>query len=157
MIEIFAIYSLSENQSLLVMPPWKNVWLMSSIALSLSLHFVILYVEILATIFQITPLTLVEWFAVLKISFPVILLDEVLKFITRNYIDGETVCRTSDYEKPAKKRVSRTLLTAVMLTTLCVGYFYWLLKPYLPQSMHAFGKDQQMKPSSFHSHSRDDL
>lgn len=88
-IEMFnALNSLSENQSLLVMPPWKNMWLLSSIALSLSLHFVILYVEILATIFQITPLTLVEWFAVLKISFPVILLDEVLKFIARNYIDA---------------------------------------------------------------------
>lgn len=139
------------------MPPWKNVWLMSSIALSLSLHFVILYVEILATIFQITPLTLVEWFAVLKISFPVILLDEVLKFIARNYIDGEVVCRTNDYEKPTKKRVSHILLTIVMLTTLCVGYFYWLLKPYFPQLMHAIGKDLQSNTNSFHLHSRDDL
>ncbi|VIO92760.1 Calcium-transporting ATPase sarcoplasmic/endoplasmic reticulum type, putative [Brugia malayi] len=157
-IEMFnALNSLSENQSLLVMPPWKNIWLMSSIALSLSLHFVILYVEILATIFQITPLTLVEWFAVLKISFPVILLDEVLKFIARNYIDGETVCRIGDYEKPVKKRVSHTLLTVVMLTTLCVGYFYWLLKPYWSQLMHAFSMDLQSNSNSFHSHSHDDL
>lgn len=151
------ICSLSENQSLLVMPPWKNVWLMSSIALSLSLHFVILYVEILATIFQITPLTLVEWFAVLKISFPVILLDEVLKFIARNYIDGEVICRTSGYEKPIKKRVSRTLLTIVMLTALGVGYFYWIAKPYWPHLMHAIGKDQRSNPNSFHLHSHDDL
>uniref|UniRef100_A0A1I8EN46 Calcium-transporting ATPase sarcoplasmic/endoplasmic reticulum type n=1 Tax=Wuchereria bancrofti TaxID=6293 RepID=A0A1I8EN46_WUCBA len=157
-IEMFnALNSLSENQSLLVMPPWKNIWLVSSIALSLSLHFVILYVEILATIFQITPLTLVEWFAVLKISFPVILLDEVLKFIARNYIDGEVVCRAGDYEKPIKKRVSHTLLTFVMLTTLCVGYFYWLLKPYWSQLMHAFGMDLQSNPNSFHLHSHGDL
>ncbi|VBB32016.1 unnamed protein product, partial [Acanthocheilonema viteae] len=157
-IEMFnALNSLSENQSLLVMPPWKNIWLMSSIALSLSLHFVILYVEILATIFQITPLTLVEWFAVLKISFPVILLDEALKFIARNYIDGEIVCRTSIYEKPTKKRISHILFTIVMLTTLCVGYFYWLLKPYFPQLMHAIGKNPQSNPNSFHLHSRDDL
>ncbi|VDO59802.1 unnamed protein product [Onchocerca flexuosa] len=139
------------------MPPWKNIWLMSSIALSLSLHFVILYVEILATIFQITPLTIMEWFAVLKISFPVILLDEALKFIARNYIDGEAIYRTGDYEKPSRKRVLRILLTVVMLTMLYVGYFYWILKPYLPQLMHAIGKNSQSNLNSFPSHSRDDL
>jgi Ca2+ transporting ATPase len=84
-----AVNSLSENQSLLAMPPWTNMWLISSIALSMSLHFVILYVDIMATIFQITPLSLIEWIAVLKISLPVILLDETLKFIARNYIDVE--------------------------------------------------------------------
>nr|CDJ89784.1 Haloacid dehalogenase hydrolase and ATPase domain containing protein [Haemonchus contortus] len=84
-----AINSLSENQSLLIMPPWKNMWLCSAIALSMSLHFVILYVDIMATIFQITPLSFAEWMAVLKISFPVLLLDEILKFFARNYIDVE--------------------------------------------------------------------
>lgn len=34
-------------------------------------------------VFQIAPLNLTEWFAVLKISFPVILLDEMLKFVAR--------------------------------------------------------------------------
>ena len=47
-------FSLSENQSLLVMPPWKNIWLMAAITLSMSLHFVILYVDIMATIFQVS-------------------------------------------------------------------------------------------------------
>lgn len=37
--------SLSENQSLLRMPPWENIWLVGSICLSMSLHFLILYVE----------------------------------------------------------------------------------------------------------------
>ncbi|KAM6228836.1 LOW QUALITY PROTEIN: sarcoplasmic/endoplasmic reticulum calcium ATPase 1-like, partial [Spheniscus humboldti] len=40
-----ALNSLSENQSLVRMPPWVNIWLMGSIALSMSLHFVILYVD----------------------------------------------------------------------------------------------------------------
>lgn len=83
------MFSLSENQSLITMPPWTNVWLLASIALSMSLHFVILYVDILSTIFQITPLSVVEWFAVIKISFPVILLDETLKFVARKWIDGK--------------------------------------------------------------------
>lgn len=79
---------MSENQSILKMPPWTNVWLCAAIALSMSLHFIILYVDIMATIFQITPLSVTEWFAVMKISLPVIFLDEILKFIARNYIEG---------------------------------------------------------------------
>ncbi|XP_062310408.1 sarcoplasmic/endoplasmic reticulum calcium ATPase 2-like [Osmerus eperlanus] len=82
-----ALNSLSENQSLLRMPPWDNVWLLGAICLSMSLHFLILYVEPLPVIFQITPLNLTQWLMVLKISLPVILLDELLKFVARNYLE----------------------------------------------------------------------
>ncbi|TRY60435.1 hypothetical protein DNTS_028883, partial [Danionella cerebrum] len=82
-----ALNSVSENQSLLHMPPWENVWLLGAICLSMSLHFLILYVEPLPMIFQITPLNLTQWLMVLKISLPVILLDEVLKFAARHYLD----------------------------------------------------------------------
>jgi Ca2+ transporting ATPase len=88
-----AMNSLSENQSLLVMPPWTNIWLVASMVLSMSLHFIILYVDILSTIFQITPLNMVEWMAVMKISLPVILLDEVLKFVARKFVDVEVVAK----------------------------------------------------------------
>ncbi|XP_075034455.1 sarcoplasmic/endoplasmic reticulum calcium ATPase 2 [Mixophyes fleayi] len=84
-----ALNSLSENQSLLRMPPWENVWLLGSICLSMSLHFLILYVEPLPLIFQITPLNLIQWLMVLKLSLPVILLDETLKYIARNYLEPE--------------------------------------------------------------------
>uniref|UniRef100_A0A672LLP1 Calcium-transporting ATPase n=1 Tax=Sinocyclocheilus grahami TaxID=75366 RepID=A0A672LLP1_SINGR len=78
-IEMFnALNSLSENQSLLRMPPWVNIWLLGAIILSLSLHFLILYVEPLPLIFQVTPLHYSQWIIVLKISIPVILLDEAL-------------------------------------------------------------------------------
>ncbi|KFD47377.1 hypothetical protein M513_11740 [Trichuris suis] len=83
-----ALNSLSENQSLFAMPPWWNIWLVAAIALSMTLHFVILYVNILGTIFQIQPLSFTEWMAVLKISLPVIIIDETLKFIARNWIEG---------------------------------------------------------------------
>ncbi|XP_056005069.1 calcium-transporting ATPase sarcoplasmic/endoplasmic reticulum type-like isoform X3 [Ostrea edulis] len=85
-----ALNSLSENQSLLVMPPWSNKWLIAAIALSMGLHFFILYVDFMATIFQITPLNVAEWIAVLKISIPVIILDETLKFIARKFTDGNS-------------------------------------------------------------------
>uniref|UniRef100_A0AAR2KJC5 Calcium-transporting ATPase n=1 Tax=Pygocentrus nattereri TaxID=42514 RepID=A0AAR2KJC5_PYGNA len=93
-----ALNSVSENQSLLRMPPWENVWLLGAICLSMSLHFLILYVEPLPMIFQITPLNVTQWLTVLKISLPVILLDEVLKFVARTYVDPDRnqfdyVCR----------------------------------------------------------------
>uniref|UniRef100_A0A8C7DM16 Calcium-transporting ATPase n=1 Tax=Oncorhynchus kisutch TaxID=8019 RepID=A0A8C7DM16_ONCKI len=87
-IEMFnSLNSLSENQSLIRMPPWVNFWLLGAIVLSLSLHFLILYVEPLPLIFQVTPLSWCQWIVVLKISIPVILLDEALKYISP--IEGE--------------------------------------------------------------------
>lgn len=39
----------------------------------------------LASIFSVIPLGLEEWWAVVWISFPVIVIDEILKGISRNY------------------------------------------------------------------------
>lgn len=60
-------------------------------ALSFTLHFVILYVEVLSAVFQVTPLSLEEWITVMKFSIPVVLLDEVLKFVARKVADGENM------------------------------------------------------------------
>ncbi|XP_066486433.1 sarcoplasmic/endoplasmic reticulum calcium ATPase 1 [Tiliqua scincoides] len=84
-----ALNSLSENQSLVRMPPWVNIWLLASICLSMSLHFVILYVDPLPMIFKLTHLEVHHWLMVLKISLPVIFLDEILKFVARNYLEGK--------------------------------------------------------------------
>ena len=46
-----AINSLSENQSLVAMPPWINPLLLGAMALSFALHFMILYVDFLAVSF----------------------------------------------------------------------------------------------------------
>jgi Ca2+ transporting ATPase len=78
-----ALNSVSEDQSMLAMPPWANWYLIGADLLSLGLHFVILYVPVLATIFQLTPLTMDQWMWVLYLSFPVILLDEVMKIWAR--------------------------------------------------------------------------
>ncbi|CAK8692180.1 unnamed protein product [Clavelina lepadiformis] len=86
-----ALNSISENQSIFRMPPWTNLWLIGAILLSLTLHFMILYVDPLPVVFQICPLDFTEWLMVLEISLPVILLDEGLKWIARNYIEGSDV------------------------------------------------------------------
>lgn len=86
-----AMNSLSENQSLISMPPWCNLWLIGSMVLSFTLHFVILHIDFLSTVFQVTPLTFDEWITVMKFSIPVVLLDETLKFVARRFTDGKSV------------------------------------------------------------------
>lgn len=84
-VEMFnALNNLSENQSLLVIPPWSNLWLVASIILTMIFHVLILYVHPLAVLFSVTPLSWAEWRLVLYLSFPVIIIDEVLKFFSRN-------------------------------------------------------------------------
>jgi Ca2+ transporting ATPase len=54
------------------------------------LYFSILLISrLFQAVFQITPLNLVEWMAVMKISIPVVLLDETLKFVARKFTDGK--------------------------------------------------------------------
>ncbi|XP_017981280.1 PREDICTED: calcium-transporting ATPase 3, endoplasmic reticulum-type isoform X1 [Theobroma cacao] len=84
-VEMFnALNNLSENQSLLVIPPWSNLWLVASIILTMLLHILVLYVPPLSTLFSVTPLSWAEWTVILYLSFPVIIIDEVLKFFSRN-------------------------------------------------------------------------
>ncbi|KAJ3672799.1 hypothetical protein LUZ60_006173 [Juncus effusus] len=84
-VEMFnALNNLSENQSLLVIRPWSNLWLVGSIVLTMLLHVAILYIEPLSVLFSVTPLSWSEWKMVLYLSFPVVIIDEVLKFFSRN-------------------------------------------------------------------------
>ncbi|KAM1527198.1 hypothetical protein ACFXTI_016392 [Malus domestica] len=84
-VEMFnALNNLSENQSLVVIPPWSNLWLVGSIILTMILHVLILYVHPLSILFSVTPLSWADWTVVLYLSFPVIIIDEVLKFFSRS-------------------------------------------------------------------------
>ena len=86
-VEMFnALNALSENNSLLTTPPWSNPWLVGAIAVSMSLHLIILYVPFLAVVFTVAPLNYAEWKMVTYLSFPVILVDEVLKYVSRRMV-----------------------------------------------------------------------
>ena len=71
-IEMFnAMNALSSSESLLSLPLWENMMLVYAIALSMALHFALLYTPFLQVLFSILPLNWVEWQAVLAISAPV--------------------------------------------------------------------------------------
>jgi Ca2+ transporting ATPase len=88
-----AMNALSSSESLLTLPLWKNMMLVYAICLSMALHFALLYIPFLQSLFSIVPLNWNEWKAVLAISAPIIIIDEVLKLAERVlYV-----------QKPAKK------------------------------------------------------
>ncbi|KAL3141521.1 Calcium-transporting ATPase 3, endoplasmic reticulum-type [Trebouxia sp. C0010 RCD-2024] len=88
-VEMFnALNALSENNSLLQLPPWSNLWLLAAIAVSMMLHVFIMYTPPIAKVFTVTALSGTEWAAVLWLSFPVIMVDEFLKFLSRNLTLG---------------------------------------------------------------------
>merc|ERR1719376_234077 len=78
-----AFNALSEDGSLIQMPPWTNPWLILACMGSVLVHFTILYIPFLAKIFAVCPLDWHDWVLVMYFSFPVIILDEVLKFFGR--------------------------------------------------------------------------
>ncbi|KAJ3093671.1 hypothetical protein HDU96_002108, partial [Phlyctochytrium bullatum] len=99
-VEMFnAMNSLSENESLLTFGLFNNIYLVFAIALSMALHFVILYVPFFSTVFSIAPLSWEEWKWVLIISAPVIIVDEVLKLISRLFVTPLAKVRTDKVKK----------------------------------------------------------
>jgi len=83
-IEMFnALNALSEDSSLITIGFWANPWLLIAISTSILLHCVILYVPFFEQIFNTVPLNWNDWLLVLRFSFPVLLIDEVLKFVSR--------------------------------------------------------------------------
>ncbi|KAJ2699638.1 hypothetical protein FB645_005254 [Coemansia sp. IMI 203386] len=106
-IEMFnAMNSLSENASLLEVPLWRNPSLIGAIALSFALHFAILYIPFFNTVFSVAPLAWEEWKAILVISMPIILVDEVLKWFARTFVDPPVVL---DKESIGTEKQKKTL------------------------------------------------
>merc|ERR1719498_324808 len=88
-----AFNALSEDGSLLQMPPWTNPYLILACIGSILVHFLVLYVPFLASIFVLTPLDWHDWQLVLYFSFPVIIIDEILKFFGRRMLQSQLEAR----------------------------------------------------------------
>jgi len=99
-----AFNALSEDGSLLSMPPWKNPWLILACMLSMSVHFVILYVPICNQIFGVVPLTQHDWVWVMIFSMPVIFIDEILKFCGRTFVHPPTNVAELKRQKTMEKK-----------------------------------------------------
>ena len=69
----------------------------------------------LQVVFQITPLSWAQWMVVMKFSLPVILLDELLKFVARNYADGKE-----------GKSIKWFELFAILAVMVAYGYGWYL-------------------------------
>ena len=78
-----SLNALSEDCSLLEVPPHKNLYLIAAIVASITSHLLILYIPPLASVFSVAPLTWREWKLVFWFSFPVIVIDEVMKLAGR--------------------------------------------------------------------------
>lgn len=84
MIEMFnSLNAMSEDQSLFVIGFFNNLWLWGAIFISTLLHCLILYIPFLANIFSTVPLDLKDWILVLIFTLPVIAIEEILKYISR--------------------------------------------------------------------------
>merc|ERR1711970_1532351 len=118
-----ALNSVSENQSLVKMPPWVNIYLLLAMALSFSLHFMILYIDIFNVVFNISALSFEQWMVVLKFSLPVLLVDEALKFIARNYTDGKNTLGNilSNWREGL----------ALVATIVAYGYFWYMSEKHI--------------------------
>ncbi|SCA48241.1 calcium-transporting ATPase, putative [Plasmodium ovale] len=90
LIEMFnALNALSEYNSLFEIPPWRNMYLVLATIGSLLLHVLILYIPPLARIFGVVALTSYDWFLVFLWSFPVIIIDEIIKFYAKRQLNRE--------------------------------------------------------------------
>jgi len=88
-----ALNALSEDGSLLVMPPWCNLYVCFAIVCSMSVHAMIVYTPFFADIFSLVPMNEQDWWLVMYFSVPVILIDEALKFIGRIMLERDLAAR----------------------------------------------------------------
>lgn len=103
-IEMFnALNAISEDGSLLTVPPWVNPYLLMAMLVSFLLHFMILYVPALNPMFAVVPLSVDEWLLVIGFSFPVMILDEVLKTFGRYFTRAERAQRMERLDHKTKK------------------------------------------------------
>lgn len=78
-----ALNALSDEGSIFSTGIFGNPLLILAIIGSMSLHCMICYVPFFERIFNTVPLSVNDWILIVACAFPVIILDEILKFIAR--------------------------------------------------------------------------
>lgn len=73
----------SEQKSLFTIGLFSNKWLIAATMLVLLLQFAIVYVPFMQYIFKTVPLSLSDWIIVACVTFPIVVIEEIRKCISR--------------------------------------------------------------------------
>jgi Ca2+-transporting ATPase len=76
-----ALCTVSVNSSIFVVGPQRNPWLLLGVAVPFALNVALIYIPTLEGNFGLVPLTADDWFKVILWSFPIVIIDELLKYI----------------------------------------------------------------------------
>ena len=73
----------SENKSLLSIGFFTNRWLILATSFVLFLQILLIYTPFMQYIFKTVPLTVDQWLLIVSISFPIVIFDEIRKYVVR--------------------------------------------------------------------------
>lgn len=76
----------SETQSIFKLGLFANKWLIAATLLVLSLQFLLIYAPFMHYIFKTVSLNMHDWLVVVAVSAPIVLLEEVRKFIVHTWL-----------------------------------------------------------------------
>ena len=93
-----ALSAVSLSQSIFTLPPWKNPALLVGISVPFLLHLGIFYTPRLAAVFGVRPLSRREWAVVLAFAAPILVVEEILKWIGRRF-ERATVLEECEVEE----------------------------------------------------------
>ncbi len=75
----------SETKSIFTLGLWANRWFLAAAGFVLFLQFAISYIPLLQYIFKTTPLSASDWGIIVAISAPMVLIEEVRKWIVNRF------------------------------------------------------------------------
>jgi Ca2+-transporting ATPase len=95
-----ALSAVSVNDSLFRVGPQSNKWLLLGVSVPFSLHLLVLYssklgIPALGEAFGLVPLTLDDWKVVFYWATPILLVDEVLKYVGRSIVKKQAALSTN--------------------------------------------------------------
>jgi Ca2+ transporting ATPase len=86
-VEMFsAMTAISERQSVFVMPPWKNPYLILAVFGSFLVHVACLEIPFMRRIFSVVSLDQLHWIVVVILGLPTLLIEEIFKAYSRAHI-----------------------------------------------------------------------
>jgi hypothetical protein len=94
------------NRSMFVLSPFRNLSLVISVVCSLALHVLILYNKRIASLFGVTALTGRHWKVVAAFALPLLVIEEVLKFVDAQVAAARNEDSSRDSESDPLKRDS---------------------------------------------------